>query len=242
MDWRETGILLTRRRHGETAAIIEVFTRDHGRHAGIVRGGTGRRMTPVLEPGNQVDVTWRARLEDHLGTFTVEPVESRAAALMSDRLTLAGLNALTGLLSFALPEREPHATLYDGTLTVLDMMGTSDHWPLAYLRWELSLLEDLGFGLDLTQCAVTGGTENLTYVSPKSGRAVSAAGAGKWKTKLLPLTPAMTGDGSAEDITEGLRTTGHFLTTGLATSIGNKPIPEARNRLVDLLIRNNRQF
>ena len=122
------------------------------------------------------------------------------------------------------------------------MMRTSDHWPLAYLRWELSLLEDLGFGLDLTQCAVTGGTENLTYVSPKSGRAVSAAGAGKWKTKLLPLIPAMTGDGSAEDITEGLRTTGHFLTTGLATSIGNKPIPEARNRLVDLLIRKNRQF
>ena len=173
MDWRETGLLLSRRRHGETAAIIEVFTRDHGRHAGIVRGGTGRRMTPVLEPGNQVDVTWRARLEDHLGTFTVEPVTSRAAALMSDRLTLAGLNALTGLLSFALPEREAHAALYDGTITVLDMMGTSDHWPLAYLRWELALLEDLGFGLDLTHCAVTGTTDILTYVSPKSGRAVS---------------------------------------------------------------------
>ncbi len=242
MDWRETGILLTRRRHGETAAIIEVFTRDHGRHAGIVRGGTGRRMTPVLEPGNQVDVTWRARLEDHLGTFTVEPVTARAAGLMSDRLTLAGLNALTGLLSFALPEREAHPQLYDGTLTVLDMMTTSDHWPLAYLRWELSLLEDLGFGLDLTQCAATGDTENLTYVSPKSGRAVSAAGAGKWKTQLLPLTPAMTGQGSLEDITEGLRTTGHFLSTGLATSLGNKPIPEARNRLIDLLIRKNRQF
>ena len=108
MDWRENGILLTRRRHGESAAIIEVFTRDHGRHAGIVRGGGGRRMAPVLEPGNQVDVTWRARLEDHLGTFTAELVEARAAALMSDRLTLAGLNALTALLAFALPEREAH--------------------------------------------------------------------------------------------------------------------------------------
>ena len=242
MDWREDGIVLARRRHGEHAAIIEVFTRDHGRHAGIVRGGAGRKMTPVLEPGNQVDVTWRARLEDHLGSFTVEPIESRAAALMSDRLTLAGLNALSALLTFALPEREPHANLYDGTLTVLDMMSTSPHWPLAYLRWEMALLEDLGFGLDLTTCAATGSTENLIYVSPKTGRAVSAAGAGEWKTRLLPLTPAMTGEGSDEDITEGLRTTGHFLTTGLAPALGNKPIPEARSRLIDLLVRKRRQF
>ena len=241
MDWRETGILLTRRRHGENAAIIEVFTRDHGRHAGIVRGGGGRRMAPILEPGNQVDVTWRARLEDHLGSYTVEPVEARAAALMSDRLTLAGLNALTGLLSFALPEREPHANLYDSTLTVLDMMATSPHWPLAYLRWEMSLLEDLGFGLDLEACAATGATENLAYVSPKTGRAVSEAGAGAWKTKLLPLTPAMRGE-SSEGITEGLRTTGHFLDTRLAPALGNKPIPQARSRLVDLLILRSKQF
>lgn len=240
MDWRETGILLARRHHGENAAIVEVFTREHGRHAGIVRGGAGRRMTPILEPGNQVDVTWRARLEDHLGTFTVEPVDARAAALMSDRLTLAGLNALTGLLAFALPEREAHPQLYDGTITVLDMMRTSDHWPLAYLRWELALLEDLGFGLDLATCAATGSAENLRYVSPRTGRAVSAAGAGEWKSKLLPLSPAMTGDGTLEDVTEGLRTTGHFLDTGLAPALGNTPIPKARNRLVDLLIRKNR--
>ena len=241
MDWRETGLLLARRRHGENAAIIEVFTRDHGRHAGIVRGGTSRRMTPVLEPGNQVDVSWRARLEDHLGTYTVEPVQSRAAALMADRLTLAGLNALTSLLTFALPEREPYPNLYDGTLAVLDMLGASPFWPIAYLRWEMSLLEDLGFGLDLSACAVTGETENLVYVSPKSGRAVSAAGAGKWKTKLLPLTPALLGkgDGNPTDITEGLRTTGHFLQTGLAPALGNKPIPEARNRLIDRLIKQN---
>ena len=121
MEWRDTGILLLRRRHGESAAIVEVFTKHHGRHAGIVRGGGGRRMTPILEPGNQVDATWRARLEDHLGTFTIEPVEARAAALMGDRMTLAGLNALTSLLTFALPEREAHPALYGGTLTVLDM-------------------------------------------------------------------------------------------------------------------------
>ncbi len=239
MDWRETGILLARRRHGENAAIIDVFTRDHGRHAGIVRGGSSRKMTPVLEPGNQVDVAWRARLEDHLGTYTVEPIEARAASLMSDRLTLAGLNALSALLLFALPEREAHPNLYDGTLTVLDMMASSPHWPMAYLRWEMALLDDLGFGLDLSACAATGETENLIFVSPKSGRAVSGAGAGKWKTRLLPLTPAMLGqgEGAAEDITEGLRTTGHFLTARLAPALGNKPIPEARNRLLDLLIR-----
>ncbi len=238
MDWRENGILLARRRHGENAAIIEVFTRDHGRHAGIVRGGTSRRMTPILEPGNQIDVTWRARLEDHLGTYTVEPVQSRAALLMADRVTLAGLNALTSLLCFALPEREAHPNLYDGTLTVLNMLTSSPYWPMAYLRWEMSLLEDLGFGLDLSACAVTGQTENLIYVSPKSGRAVSGAAAGKWKTKLLPLTPALVGggDGTPTDITEGLRTTGHFLKTGLATSLGNKPLPPARDRLIDMLI------
>ena len=106
MEWREEGVVLARRRHGENAAIIEVFTRDHGRHLGVVRGGGGRRMTPILEPGNQVDATWRARLEDHLGHFTIEPVQARAAELMVDRLTLAGLNAMTGLLSFAVPERE----------------------------------------------------------------------------------------------------------------------------------------
>lgn len=241
MDWRETGLLLASRHHGENAAIIEVFTREHGRHAGIVRGGTSRRMTPVLEPGNQIDVTWRARLEDHLGTYTVEPVQSRAAILMADRLTLAGLNALTSLLIFALPEREPHPNLYDGTLAVLEMLQSSPFWPIAYLRWEMSLLEDLGFGLDLSACAVTGDTENLIYVSPKSGRAVSAAAAGKWKTKLLPLTPALLGkgDGNLTDVTEGLRTTGHFLQTGLAPALGNKPIPEARNRLIDRLIKRN---
>ena len=121
MEWREEGLLLTTRRHGESAAIIEVFTEAHGRHAGIVRGGGSRKMAAVLQPGTQLDVTWRARLEDHLGTFTAEPLRSRAH-LMSDRRTLAGLNALTALLSFALPEREPHAALYRQTLTVLDMM------------------------------------------------------------------------------------------------------------------------
>lgn len=238
MEWREEGLLLSQRRHGESAAIIEVFTRDHGRHAGIVRGGASRKIAPILQPGAQLDLTWRARLEDHLGSFTVEPVRSRAF-LMGDRTMLAGLNALTALLSFALPEREAHPALYVRSLAVLDMMEEGPFWTLAYLRWEMAMLEDLGFGLDLEACAATGAREGLAYVSPRTGRAVSEAGAGDWADRLLPLSPALVGkgDGSADEILAGLRVTGHFLETGLAASLGDKPLPPARTRLLDLIAR-----
>lgn len=237
MDWREQGLLLSFRRHGESAAIVEIFTEAHGRHAGIVRGGGSRKMAAALQPGTQVDATWRARLEDHLGTFVIEPVRSRAY-LMGDRRTLAGLNAMTALLAFALPEREPHEPLYARTLAVLDMMD-GDFWPLAYLRWELALLEEVGFGLDLSECAATGASEGLAFVSPRSGRAVTAEGAGDWADRLLPLSPALLGkgDGSPAEIGVGLRVTGHFLETRLAPALGSKPVPQARQRLVDLLTR-----
>ena len=240
MEWREEGVLLSVRPHGESATIIDVFTEVHGRHAGIVRGGTSRKMTPILQPGAQIDVTWRARLEDHLGTFTVEPVKSRAH-LMSDRRALAGLNAMAALLIFALPEREIHKPLYAQTLTVLEMMEDGPFWPLAYLRWELSLLEETGFGLDLGACAVTGDTNDLIYISPKSGRAVSKGAAGEWAKRMLPLSPALVGtsDGTAQDLIDGFRTTGHFLSTGLAASMGTRPLPNARQRLIDLLSRGN---
>ena len=180
MEWRDHGILLSTRRHGETSAIIEVFTEAHGRHAGVVRGGTSRKIAPILQPGAQLDLLWRARLEDHIGSYQVEPLRSRAAAALSGRLALAGLNAVTALLSFCLPEREPHAALYARSEQLLDLLGQDEIWPLAYLKWELALLDDMGFGLDLGQCAATGTTEDLIYVSPKSGRAVSRAGAGDW--------------------------------------------------------------
>ena len=237
MDWRAEGILLSVRKHGETAAIIEVLTEAHGRHAGVVRGGTSRKIAPILQPGAQLDLSWRARLDEHIGTFTVEPVRSRAATLMGSRLTLAGLNAITGLLSFALPEREAHPRLYAGTLSVLDMMGESEFWPLAYVRWEMALLEDLGFALDLATCAVTGQTDDLIYVSPKSGRAVSAKGAGEWEDRMLRLSPALVGQGGLDDVASALRTTGHFLETRLAHSLGSRPLPAARARLLDLLAR-----
>ncbi|MCU9838623.1 DNA repair protein RecO [Ruegeria sp. WL0004] len=239
MDWRDQGILLAVRRHGETSAIIEVFTQEHGRHTGVVRGGTSRKIAPILQPGAQLDVTWRARLEDHIGSFAVEPLRSRAAAAMSGRIALAGLNTVTALLSFCLPEREPHPNLYHHSERLLDLLGQDEIWPLAYLRWELGLLEELGFGLDLSACAVTGATEDLAYVSPRTGRAVSSAAAGDWADRLLLLPPCLRGQGPAPDaeIAEALRTTGFFMENRLAPSLGNRPLPEARGRFVDLVSR-----
>ena len=235
MEWRDQGILLRSRRHGETSVIIEVFTPERGRHAGIVRGGTSRKIAPILQPGAQLDLAWRARLEDHIGAFSVEPLRSRAAAAMASRQSLAGLNTVTALLCFCLPEREPHAPLYARTEALLDLLGEWDLWPLAYLQWELALLEDMGYGLDLSACAVTGVTEGLTYVSPKSGRAVSAKGAGDWADKLLPLPDVLRGEGDASDanIAQGFEVTGYFLGTHLAADLGNKPLPDARARFVD---------
>ena len=236
MDWQDTGVVLMARRHGESSAIVEVFTEGHGRHAGVVRGATSRKIAPVLQPGTQVAVSWRARLEDHLGAYTIEPIRSRAVAVMSGRLELAALNSVTALLTFALPDREAQPRLYDQTMTLLDMIGETPAWQLAYLHWELALLDEMGFGLDLTSCAVTGGNDHLAYVSPRTGRAVTAAAAGEWADRLLPLPSCMLDVGSPDmsGIADGLRTTGHFLNTWLAPSLGDRPLPPARQRFVDL--------
>lgn len=235
MEWRDQGILLSSRRHGESSAIIDVFTPNHGRHAGVVRGGASRKMAPVLQPGAQLDVSWRARLEDHIGTYQAELVRSRAALVMGDRLSLAGLNAVTALLLFCLPEREAHAPLYRKSEQLLDLLGQPEVWPLAYLKWELALLDDMGFGLDLSECAVLGGSDrDLVYISPKTGRAVSRDGAGEWADRLLPLPPCLLGANPSDDaeIIQALDVTGYFLSNALAPEIGNKPLPEARGRFV----------
>ena len=238
IEWRDEGVLLAVRKHGENAVIIDVLTQSHGRHAGVVRGGAGRKQAPVLQPGAQLDLVWKARLEEHLGSFMVEPLRSRAAQVMTDPLALAGLSSTVGLLCFSLPEREIYPKLYTISVNLLDLMCVTDAWPLAYLQWEIQLLEMLGFGLDLSRCAVSGGIDDLTYISPKTGRAVAAHHAGEWKTRLLPLVPCMKGEGNAEnnEISEGLRTTGHFLEKWLAPSLGDRPLPVARQRLVDRLI------
>lgn len=239
MEWRDQGTVLTVRRHGETSAIIEVLTPDHGRYAGIVRGGTSRKLAPILQPGAELSLTWRARLEQHIGAFTVEPIRTRAALLMSDRLALAGLNSITALLVFCLPERESHPPIYQSSTTLLDLLSKTDAWPLAYLRWEADLLEETGFGMDLRRCAVTGSRDDLIYVSPKSGRAVSREGAGEWASRLLPLPQCLLGQSSVtdEEILQGLETTGYFLRNRLAANLGNRDLPAARQRLIDLLRR-----
>ncbi len=239
MDWRDEALLIAVRRHGESAAIIEVFTPAHGRHAGVVRGGAGRRLAPALQPGTQLDVTWRARVEDQLGAFTVEPVRSRLGHLLSDRLALAGLEAVTAILAHVLPDRMPNPALYARSVQLLDLMMLTPAWPLAYLQWELALLEATGFGLDLSRCAVTGAREGLAYVSPRTGRAVSVAGAGDLAPRLLPLPPCLLGRGEAgnPEIAEAMGTTGHFLERHLAAGHGDRPFLPARARLRALLAR-----
>ena len=239
IEWREEAALLAVRPFGETSVIVEVFSEEHGRDSGVVRGGTSRKMAPILQPGAQLSVTWKARLDSHLGSFTVEPVRSRSAAALGDRLALAGLNAVCSLLSMVLPEREAHAPLYHRTVSLLDLLGQGEVWPLAYLRWEQALLEEMGFGLDLSRCAATGAAEGLAYVSPKSGRAVSEAGAGEWADRLLPLPPVLAGAGEASnaEVVRALGTTGYFIEHRLIRSLGDKEVPVARQRLLDAIAR-----
>lgn len=241
MDWRDQGILLNARAHGETSAIIDVFTKDHGRHAGVVRGGVSRKMTPTLQPGAQLDLIWRARLEDHLGTFQVELLQSRTALVIADRQALSGLNAVIAMVVTFLPERETYALLYAATEYLLDLLEDQAFWPTAYLKWELALLDVLGFGLDLRACAVTGKTKDLAYISPKTGRAVSRAGAGEWADRLFPFVPVLSGAVKCDldDLKIAFKITGHFLENHVLNGLGLKACPAARTRFVDALSQNS---
>ncbi|PCD76490.1 DNA repair protein RecO [Pseudothioclava arenosa] len=239
MDWQDHGTILSSRPHGETSAIVEVFTAWHGRHLGVVRGGASRKLAAVLQPGSHVALSWRARLEDHLGAITLEPLKSRAGVL-SDRRALLGLNSVCALASFTLAEREPHAALYAATEPLFDVIGAAHPgWEVDYLHWEMMLLDELGFGLDLSRCAVTGSREDLAFVSPKTGRAVSREGAGDWAPRLLPLPPALLGQGpiTAMELVQGLALTGYFLENRIAPELGQRPLPAARARLIDMLSR-----
>jgi len=239
MEWSDEGVVLAVRRHGETAAIAELLTAAHGRHAALVRGGAGRRLAPVLQPGAQLAVTWRARTEDALGTFAVEPLRTRLGAVLDDRLALAGLETVCALLVAALPERAPCPELYDRSVELLDLIPVTEAWPLAYLQWELALLAELGAALDLSRCAVTGARTGLAHVSPRTGRAVSAEGAGAHAPRLLALPPCLLGRGPAEnpEIAAAMATTGHFLARHLPDRAGGDPVPAARARLAALFAR-----
>ena len=237
MDWRDQGILLNVRAYGETSAIIDVFTKDHGRYAGVVRGGRSRKMKPTLQPGAQLDLTWRARLQDHLGTFRVELLHNRSALAMGDRQTLSALNAVTAMVLTFLPEREPCAPLYTATEYLFDLLDDQAIWPIAYLKWELSLLDVLGFGLDLSACAVTGTTEDLAYISPKTGRAVSREAAGDWANRLFAFVPVLSGaeECDLDDLKTAFDMTGYFLENQVLKGLGLKAVPAARARFVDVM-------
>ncbi|MDP5305885.1 DNA repair protein RecO [Paracoccus spongiarum] len=236
MQWQAEGTVIARRPHGETAIIIDVLTAEHGRHAGLVPGGASRKRAAMLQPGARLDLRWRARSDDQLGHFSAEPVRLRSG-LMADPLALAGLNAICALLVFSLPERDPHPLLARETEALLDAIEAGTDWPPAYLRWEMRLLDEMGFGLDLGRCAVTGARDGLVYVSPRSGRAVSRQGAGDWADRLLPL-PALlggAGDNRGGGVIEGLAITGHFLGSRLAAELVGRRLPPARDRLVQRL-------
>ena len=212
MEWRDEGVILSVRRHGETSAIAEILTAEHGRCLGLVRGGRSRIQRPVLQSGNTVQAVWRARLEDQLGTFMLEPLELKAGAIMVEPFRLAGLATLTGL-SQLLPEREPHPRMYGALRVVLDAIEQDELWPALLVRWELGLLDELGFGLDLSKCAATGVTADLAFVSPRSGKAVSAAAGEPFRDRLFRLPPFLLGAGEApaKDVIEGLKLAGYFL-------------------------------
>jgi DNA repair protein RecO (recombination protein O) len=234
MQWTDEGIVLSVRTHGETAAVVELFTRAHGRHLGLVHGGRSRKLRPVLQTGNHVDATWKARLSDQLGHVTLELRHGYAAEAMEN---VAALSALTTLatLTRLLPERDPHPNLYEITLFVLGFLGDVTVWPALLVRWELALLEELGFGLDLSECAATGANDQLIYVSPKSGRAVSASAGEPYRDRMLALpqflTKSRTGVVTAQDLADGFALTGHFLETRVLGPHG-EALPEARGRIL----------
>ncbi|MDZ7628485.1 MAG: DNA repair protein RecO [Parvularculaceae bacterium] len=237
MEFVDDGIVLAARAHGESAAIAEILTSHHGRWAGLVYGGQGRTKTPLLQPGNGVKATWKGRLDDSLGFFTLELAQARAASLMQDRLSLAALTAACAVASASIPERQPHPRLYHTLRILFDHLDNVDIWPALMARWEIGLLAELGFGLTLDACAATGARENLIYVSPKSACAVSAESGEPYKDRMLPL-PAFLRDASADatltDAINGLRTTGHFIETRILHA-ANQEMPEARRRLAEAL-------
>src|SRR5579862_842278 len=241
MEWRDEGLVLATRRHGERALVVELLTREHGRHAGLLRGGQAPKTRASWQIGNRLLVSWRARLAEHLGSYSGELVESYAARLLDDRARLAALAAATALAASALPEREPHPRAFAGLSALIAALDADERWAVAYVEWEMALLEELGFGLELSHCAATGVTEDLVYVSPRSGQAVSAAAGAPYRAKLLRLPPFLRADADAarpapEDVLDGAKLTGFFLEHRVFAPHGKK-LPAARTRYVDVLQR-----
>lgn len=242
MEWSDEGIVLSVRSHGETSAIAEVFTREHGRHLGLVRGGRSRQLRPVLQIGNHVHVKWNGRLAEHLGNFRCELLKGNAAIAMETPGRLAAITTLSTHLR-ELPERDAHASLFEITMFVLNFLDADEIWPALMVRWELALLDEMGFGLDLSACAASGANDDLVYVSPKSGRAVSASAGEPYADRLLALPQFLVKGRDAHvqmrDIVHGFDLTGHFLEKHMYQS-QNRTMPDSRLRMVQWITQNDR--
>ena len=239
MEWCDPAFVLSARVHGETGAVVELLTESHGRHAAHVAGGASRRMRPFLQPGARVMATYRARTSDNLGSASLEPFGEGPSALFDDPLALTGLTAATAVTQGALPERDPHPGAYYALEALLQALVLPEVWPVIYVRYEAGLLEELGFGLDLSRCAVTGSVDDLAYVSPRTGRAVSRDAGAAYAERLLRLPAFMLGSQGGlgdGDVEAGLALTGHFLESHVFAAL-NRPLPPARMRLLEALSR-----
>ena len=241
MQWTDEGIVLGVRRHGETSVILELMTQARGRHLGLVRGGAGRRLRGVLQPGNSLRATWRARLDEHLGNYAVEALNLRAAGYLTAAHAVHGVTHLAALCRL-LAEREPHARLHGALEPILDTLEDAAAVAPMVARFELGFLAELGFGLDLSSCAATGTAEDLIYVSPRSGRAVSAAAGAAYQDKLLRLPaflPQQAKPASAADLADAFALTGFFLDR-YAFAPRGLAVPDARARFVAAVLVRNR--
>jgi len=231
MEWHDEGLVLGARRHGESDLILSLLTRGHGRHAGLVKGGGGRRAGGLYEIGNRLSAVWRGRLPEHLGRYACEVQAQHAALLLDEPLRLAALASAAAVAEAALPEREPHQRAFEGFAGLVDSLISTQgiiEWGARYARWELDLLAELGFGLDLASCAVSGATTDLAFVSPASGRAVSRQAAGIWRERLLPLPSFLLGgEADLDQLRQGLELTGLFLERHALAKM-----PAARNRFL----------
>jgi len=241
MNWSDEAIVLSVRTHGENAAVAELLTREHGRHLGFVPGGRSRRLRPLLQTGNHIDVQWKGRLSEQLGHFALDMRRGFAAEAMAaaDPARLTALSSIA-MLSRLLPERDPHPALFEITLFVLGFLDDPSVWPALLVRWELALLNELGYALDLTQCAATGSNDQLIYVSPKTGRAVSASAGEPYKDRLLALPGFLAGRShggvSSTDLEAGFTLTGYFLEARVLAQRGAE-LPEVRARMVSQLLK-----
>ncbi len=242
MEWEDDAFVLSARAHGESGAIVELLTAEQGKFAAHVAGGTSRRMKPILQAGSRVVARYRARVSDQLGSAQVEPVGEGVGALFDDPLALAGLASAAAVAAAALPEREPHPGAFMAFEALVSALSWPEIWPAVYVRFEAGLLAELGFGLDLSKCAATGALDDLIYVSPRTGRAVSREAGEPYKDKLLPLPMFMlTAQGGLGpgDVKAGLDITGHFLEQFVFGPL-NRPLPPARVWLTDKLADNDR--